>query len=114
MIRKQGYTGAAYNAISFSTKLFTIATHRSEPGTITRPANCRNPEDHVRTIPGRRAEFDGMRLCRTALKSWTSFTLNFASRNSYRQSAFPGLQRFLRMIAAEGESTFGLPARSTI
>jgi len=50
----------------------------------------------------------------TAPLSWTSFTLNFASRNSYRQSAFPGLQHFLRMIAAEGELTSGSPERSTI
>jgi hypothetical protein len=50
----------------------------------------------------------------TALLSWTSFTLNFGSRNSYSQSSLPGLQRFLRMIVAEGELTSGRPERSTI
>ena len=33
-----------------------------------------------------------------ALKSWTSFTVNFVIQNSHRQSAFPEMQRLLRMI----------------
>jgi hypothetical protein len=31
----------------------------------------------------------------TALLSWTRFALNFGSRNSYRQSAFPGVATVL-------------------
>ena len=38
----------------------------------------------------------------TALLSWTSFTLNFVIRNSHRRSALSRMQRFLRMIVAEG------------
>src|SRR5260221_4928801 len=35
------------------------------------------------------------------LKSWTRFELNCASRNSYRQSGFPGAATLLRVINAE-------------
>ncbi len=48
---------------------------------------------------------NALTLCRahTVELSWATFSLNYGSRNSYRQSAFPVLQRFLRMIAAYGE-----------
>jgi hypothetical protein len=50
----------------------------------------------------------------TALLSWTSFALNFVIRNPHRRSSLPRMQRFLRMIVAEGELTSDRPERSTI